>query len=603
MDRSPSPAETSIRARMHPGALDRMPMFFDASASTAFVELIANARRASATRVDIAVQPSPPPLKSRCRVSVRDDGHGIADPAVLLSFGESKWRGNVARTESAAGMGLLCVAKRGCVVFSRPRIRSAEYPPAWRVALEPEHFTGKATAAVFPDDTAPEPNGTCVTFEAGESLEALQAAASAVARYAPLPVTFNGEALKREDFLEGALRIEQWRGLTLAVLRSRRPLYNEPDLNFHGLTVNVRLPHVQSLDGDTWTVRAEVEDCPELELVLPARKEAVENSFLERLREEARIAIYRALAPADPPPRMAFEDHKRAAGAGIELPVPPAELRHWEPATADVDDWSRDAGLVPVGPDTLVVEYDADPPETQPFHRAAIRTKLAPMLFEADRRLAGYDWYDNLARVTDVTVQIDIGGITYSDRALHRRFKAARNGDNGDGFHFAPRDRADRIAMTVHIARPDGTRDSTGYLADVVFLDTGYGWLTDASPMIAADSDLDAGQLADLLRRAYFCPSDDADADSYATQSDQFNDAALHMALKHVASADEAARTAIRQALWREIHWLFPKNRTVDIAVNGDRIDVTLGPAGGICPADGTSPAGAAPTAETGTTA
>ena len=342
MDHTHSPAGSQIRARMHPDALDRMPMFFDASASTAFVELIQNARRASATRVDIAVQPTPPPLKFRCRVSVRDDGHGIADPAVLLSFGESRWGGKVARAENAAGMGLLCVAKRGCAVSSRARIRAAEYPPAWRVALEPEHFAGKAAAAVFPDDTAPEPNGTCVTFEAGESLESLEAAATAVARYAPLPVTFNGEALKRDDFLEGALHIEQWNGLRLAVLKSRQPLYNEPDLNFHGLTVNVRLPHVQSLDGETWTVRAEVGDCPELQLVLPARKEAVENGFLGILREEARLAIYRALAPADPPPRMAFEDHARAAGAGIELPVPPAKLSPWEPASADVDDWSRD---------------------------------------------------------------------------------------------------------------------------------------------------------------------------------------------------------------------------------------------------------------------
>ena len=88
----------------------------------------------------------------------------------------------------------------------------------------------------------------------------------------------------RHDFLEGAIRIEHWNGLVLGVLKSRQPLYNEPDLNFHGLTVNVRLPHVQGLDGETWTVRAQVEDCPELELVLPARKEAVENDFLERLR-------------------------------------------------------------------------------------------------------------------------------------------------------------------------------------------------------------------------------------------------------------------------------------------------------------------------------
>ena len=587
MEHTDSPAGAGIRARMHPDALDRMPMFFDASASTAFVELIQNARRASATRVDIAVQPTPPPLNFRCRVSVRDDGHGIADPAVLLSFGESHWSGNVARAENAAGMGLLCVAKRGCAVFSRPHIRAAEFPPAWRVALEPGHFAGKATAAVVPDDTAPEPNGTCVTFEADESLESLKAAATAVTRYAPLPVTFNGEELKRDDFLEGALHIEQWNGLTLAVLKSRQPLYNEPDLNFHGLTVNVRLPHVQSLDGETWTVRAEVEDCPELELVLPARKEAVENAFLNQLREEARLVIYRALAPADPPPRMAFEDHTRAAGAGIELPVPPAQLRPWEPATADVDDWSRDTQLVPVGPDALVVEYDADPPATQPFYRAASRAKLAPMLFEADRRLAGYAWYDALPRVTDVNARITIAGVTYTEQALHRRFKAARNGGvHGD---FGPLDRAERIEMTVAIRRPDGTGYSRRYIADVVFLDTAYGWLSDACPVIAAGSDIDAAELARLLRLSYFCASDDADADSYDTQSDQFNDAALHMALKHVATADEATRTAIAQAVFREIHWLMPRDRAVDIAVRGDRIDVTLGPAGGSPPA-GRSP-------------
>ena len=132
--------------------------------------------------------------------------------------------------------------------------------------------------------------------------------------------------------------------------------------------------------------------------------------------------------------------------------------------------------------------------------------------------------------------------------------------------------------MTVQIDDPGGTRHSSRYLADIVFLDTGFGWLSDACPVIAADSDLSADELARLLRRAYFCPSDDCDADSYQTQGEQFDDAALHLALKHVASEDDATRTAISQAVFREIHWLIPKDRPVDIAVRGDRIDVTLGP-------------------------
>ena len=45
-------------------------------------------------------------------------------------------------------------------------------------------------------------------------------------------------------------------------------------------------------------------------------------------------------------------------------------------------------------------------------------------------------------------------------------------------------------------------------------------------------------------------------------------------------SGDHAQRRAIAQALWTEIHWLMPRDRTVTITVDGDDIDVAFGPAG-----------------------
>ena len=59
---------------------------------------------------------------------------------------------------------------------------------------------------------------------------------------------------------------------------------NDPDVNFHGLTVSVRLPTVETVTGARWSVAADIVDCPELELVLPARKEAVETPFPARCR-------------------------------------------------------------------------------------------------------------------------------------------------------------------------------------------------------------------------------------------------------------------------------------------------------------------------------
>ena len=565
---------TQIRARIHPRALDHMPLLFDATAPTVFIELIQNARRAGASRVDITIQPADSSIGNDVlKVTVKDNGRGIADPSVLLSFGQSAWDEDLARRERAAGMGLACLARRGCSISSRAQTPRSRHATGWRMRLGPDHFLGKTTATVESDQTAPSPFGTYVTFRATESLNALRSAVTAVSRYAPLRVSFNGAELPRCDFLETALHRAEWNGVTLGVIKSRHPIYSEPNLNFYGLTLHARLPHVKSLDGEIWTVRADVVDCQELELVLPVRKEAVENGFLQKLRNEARLAIYRALATADPPPRFAYEDHVRAAHAGIDLPTPPIALRRWRPGTADVNEWRGYTELVPLGPDSILVEYDADPPDTQTFFRTASRAKLAPKLFEADRRLVGYAWYNKLPRLTDVNTHIEIDGMAYTERELRRQFRAARYGDGA----FDPRDRATRIVTTVSVARPDGTQDTNRYIADIALLDKEFDLLSDPPPVITASSNISADELAQLLRRAYFCPSDDSEADSYESQSNQFDDAALHVALKHVASADEAIRTAIAQVVRREIQPQIPRDRHADITISGDRIDITLG--------------------------
>ena len=331
MHRPTDPTSSPIRARIHERALSRVTKLFNASLGDIFSELFQNARRADAGRIDVTVERIPAQFEGDRLVTVTDDARGIADPAVLLSFGESGWDAGTAEREDAAGMGLLSLARRGCVVRSRVHAGPTEPAPGWRLPLTPDHFLGCDDAQAVPDDAAPSPRGTVIAFVAHETAEAIQAAVAGAARYAPLPVTFDAQAVPQESFLDGACHTERWAGLTVGVFRNRHDSFIRPDLNFHGLTLNVRLPRIQTLDGDTWSVRAEVESCPELELVLPARKEAVETPFLATLREAVREPIHHALAVADPAPRVAFEDHRDAARAGIPLPVPPAELRPWRP--------------------------------------------------------------------------------------------------------------------------------------------------------------------------------------------------------------------------------------------------------------------------------
>ncbi len=43
-------------------------------------------------------------------------------------------------------------------------------------------------------------------------------------------------------------------------------------------------------------------------------------------------------------------------------------------------------------------------------------------------------------------------------------------------------------------------------------------------------------------------------------------------------TGDDARKRAIARAVWTEIHWLMPADRTVRIAVDGDAIAVVFGP-------------------------
>ena len=598
----PDTVPAKIRARIHDSALKRVTRIYASTLSDVLIETLQNARRAGATRVRIAVGT----LAGRSTgnetgigetgftVTVADDGAGIVDPAVLLSFGENGWSEDLVRREDAAGFGFASLSRRGCTVSSRPRPPDGNTMPGWRVTLAPEHFRGEAEADIHADDGAPFPHGTSISFPATEAAAAIRQAAESAARHYPLPVFFKGiprpesgpesdgeanvvdEPLERRAFLDGAIHAEPWRGLAFGVFRDRHRGYNDPDLNFHGLTLPVGLPAVESVHGGLWSIRADclprsrsgVGDCPDLELVLPARKQAVENDFLKEMRRAARFAIYRAMA-ADLRPRPAFDDWKRARDAGIDIAPPPAVLRPWRPGTADVDDWREPPKRAEAGHDALVMACDPEPPEAQALWRAAERAGIAARLFEADRRLDGYDWYDGLDRVTAIATEVAIDGTW---RPLDDFPLPAPAG--APTAPLPPRPAAIRISLTVRPPRgPDRTLDLP---ADLAFAGEAWSWVAEALPLVTADSDLQPHRLAELLRTGFFSASDDADADSWETQRDRFDREALHIATGLLCSEDEARVASIAETVRRELFWLVPKDRPVEISICRPEVRVTL---------------------------
>ena len=152
----------NIRARIHESAVKRVTRIYAATAAEILAEILQNSRRAGATRVHIAVAAHaahPAAIaagtgETPLTVTIADDGAGIADPAVLLSFGENGWDDALVRREDAAGFGFASLARRNCAVSSRPRSPNGEILLGWRVELVPEHFLGEVDAEVRADEDA-----------------------------------------------------------------------------------------------------------------------------------------------------------------------------------------------------------------------------------------------------------------------------------------------------------------------------------------------------------------------------------------------------------------------------------------------------------------
>ena len=86
---------------------------------TLVTELLQNARRAGATRIDITHD------ASAQRLCVADDGHGIADFQKLLTFNESGWDEATSDQERPFGIGFskcLYAASRCIVTSGRQRV-------------------------------------------------------------------------------------------------------------------------------------------------------------------------------------------------------------------------------------------------------------------------------------------------------------------------------------------------------------------------------------------------------------------------------------------------------------------------------------------------
>ena len=132
-----------IRASVNPRLLAKADRLFTGTVEGRVIEILQNARRAGATKVEIR--------NEKGAVTVRDNGRGIEDFAKLLDLGGSGWDEAYEQSEDPAGVGLFCLAGRKVTIRSRGK----------KVTIGADGWLGKLVAVLDDSDAV---GGTMLRF-------------------------------------------------------------------------------------------------------------------------------------------------------------------------------------------------------------------------------------------------------------------------------------------------------------------------------------------------------------------------------------------------------------------------------------------------------
>lgn len=531
----------TIRPAVSAETIGKVTRMFNGKIEDIIAELFQNARRAGAGSIEVSVDDS----RSPAWVTIRDDGQGIAHPAHFVTLGQSGWDRQVCETEDPAGMGVFSLAGTSLIVTSRPAGASM----GWSATVAPEAWTGAMDIAV---SAAEHPVGTTIAFELTKVwLIDLCSAVDRQARFLPIPVTLAGIERRREDWFKDAVHRASWNGCTIGVVMDRPRA--EPAINFHGLTVNVNVASVDEVRGRTFTAIVDMGPSNDIQLVLPARKEVVQNDAWSALREAAERVIYEAIATL-PSHRLSFAHWRRASDLGVLLSEAKAELTHWRPRLADGNAngiWYRE----PQAAEDAVLMPDLEPMTANPFARALRGHPLVQRLADQEKRYIGYSWYDALPLIGDVTFFVTGAGGAFSIV---------------DG-QADPQQQEHVLAETIALAfmlRHDNCPIPYQVPADVALIgdQDNWSWLDDTTIVWRDCKELSPSDMADMLEKAFFSAGEDHGDDSFETQQERFEEGAIDLALELMRGADEALCEQFSRAL-HSLAGMIPAGKQIEAIV------------------------------------
>ena len=370
-----------IKAEVGDNFFDIVDRLFDNTARTVCVELIQNARRAGATKIEFETK-SVSDFEG-IEVAVRDNGCGVQDMSELLRIRSSGWDAGVKRREDPAGMGFFCLSR-----MKNLRVRSGNSEAF--MGENCEALKGRIEVPVEYLEECVE--GTELSFmwpdmKSGD----LRSALYEVGEHAPICVMMDAYKVKQTQF-RPIVVIDEFETDDCRVYIYERSYNSCLQINFHGLVVEEDMPHRIS----NFAARVDIKETSKLQMVLPARNAMVHNEAYKHLLDDIRRCMYMLLYTQGSH-RIPFEQWQDAQALGVSLP--PADQALKPHGSDELADLSTDVQC-------CVMSHGS--------HRGTFESVATAMaadgrykLFKEDQKMEGYDWYDALPVVTQTTFLVD----------------------------------------------------------------------------------------------------------------------------------------------------------------------------------------------------
>lgn len=317
------------------------------------------------------------------------------------------------------------------------------------------------------------------------------------------------------------------------------------------------MPELHQQFHHSFHVRIDVDHCAAMKLVLPARKEIIQDEFLDRLRMRIRQLYFELLAD-EMAHSLSYKDFELAQSLGIELPEAAKMLRPFVPDVAESDRRACVASKA-IPECTLLYAETEGAVEEQNVSRAISRSSDGLSLFDPQHAFEGYSWYDALACITLKGYRARLGE-TVQEISSDGRFS----------FTVRP----DRLDVLLE-QRAGEICTNLCFDTDVLIVSEEYGALDEADVFVKTSSLMTPSELVGHLEAALFSPSDDAEAGSYDQQREWFSDEAEDMAITLLDSVNAADLNLIKPVLRRELTWRLPKGTDVTIRITGRDISVS----------------------------